>query len=456
MNGFRFPDDFIWGVATSSLQIEGGAGEDGRGESIWDRFASIPGKIADGSNAVRACDHYHRYREDIGLMRWLGVGSYRFSVAWPRIFPGGKGRANDAGLDFYDRLVDGLLEEGIRPFVTLYHWDLPQPLQEMGGWTSRDTAKAFVEYSAVVARRLGDRVADWTTHNEPWCIANLSYETGEHAPGHRNPSEALSAAHHVMLSHGWALEEIRRQVPGCQAGIVLNLVPVHAASDSEEDLDAARWFDGIINRWYCDPLFRGSYPEDAIEDRISRGHLPAAGLPFLKEGDLDIISVPMDFLGLNYYTRVIMKGLREGGPAEVKGAPEEELTDMGWEVYPDGLYELLRRLSDDYGPEKIYITENGAAFPEEPDEKGRIRDPRRADYIRAHLEAAGRALEDGIKLGGYFAWSLMDNFEWAHGYTKRFGLCRVDYGSMERSPKDSAYYYRDIIAAGAVVPFDRR
>ncbi|HSG27018.1 MAG TPA: family 1 glycosylhydrolase, partial [Candidatus Krumholzibacterium sp.] len=276
------------------------------------------------------------------------------------------------------------------------------------------------------------------------------------APGHRDPAQALSAAHHVMLSHGMALEEIRRQVSGCRAGIVLNLVPVHAASESEEDLDAARWFDGIINRWYCDPIFKGSYPEDTIEDRVSRGHLPAAGLPFLKGGDLDIISVPIDFLGLNYYTRVIMKSRPDGGPVEVKGAPGEDLTDMGWEVYPEGLYELLKRLSDDYGPEKIYITENGAAFPDEPDSTGRIRDLRRIDYIRGHLEAACRALNDGVKLGGYFAWSLMDNFEWAHGYTKRFGLYRVDFGSMERSPRDSAYYYRDIIASKAVIPFDRR
>jgi len=255
-----------------------------------------------------------------------------------------------------------------------------------------------------------------------------------------------------MLSHGWAVEEIRRQVPGCRAGIVLNLVPVHAASDSGEDRDAARWFDGILNRWYCDPIFKGSYPEDIIEDRIRRGDLPRCGLPFLKEGDLDIISVPMDFLGVNYYTRVIMKG----GPVEVKGAPRDELTEMGWEVYPEGLYEMLARISRDYGPARIYITENGAAFPDRLDETGRIRDMRRVDYLRGHLESAARAVADGIKLEGYFAWSLLDNFEWAHGYTKRFGLYYVDYDSMERFPKDSAYYYRDVIAANAVVPFEGR
>ncbi|MBN2184420.1 MAG: beta-glucosidase [Candidatus Krumholzibacteriota bacterium] len=450
MKTHKFPEDFIWGVATSAQQIEGAYDEGGRGESIWDRFAAIPGRISDGSNANRACDHYHLWRGDVELMKWLGIGAYRFSISWPRILPHGSGKINEAGLDFYDSLVDALLKAGIKPFVTLYHWDLPQKLQDHGGWVSRDTAKAFIEYTAAVTDRLGDRVADWTTHNEPWCIANLSYEEGEHAPGHRDPAEALSAAHHVMLSHGWAVEEIRRRVPGSRAGIVLNLVPVEPASGSGKDHEAARWFDGKFNRWYLDPIFRGSYPEDAIRDRVARGHLANAELPFLKVGDLDIISVPIDFLGINYYSRVIMKAEQNSGAVEKKGAPSEELTDMGWEVYPEGLYKLLSRVSRDYDPKNIYITENGAAYSDGPDESGRIRDERRVEYFRGHIESVHRAVSDGIRLKGYFAWSLLDNFEWAHGYTKRFGLYWVDYDSLRRIPKDSAFYYREVIESNSV------
>ncbi len=450
MSAFRFPDDFIWGVATSAQQIEGAYDVDGRGESIWDRFASTPGKISDGSNANVACDHYHLWRDDLELLKWLGLGAYRFSVSWPRILPGGTGKINEKGVDFYDSLVDALLEAGITPFVTLYHWDLPQKLQDRGGWGSRDTADAFVEYAVAAAGRLGDRVSDWTTHNEPWCIANLSYEFGEHAPGHRDPAETLRAAHHVMLSHGSAAGEIRRHVPGAKVGIVLNLVPVEPASGSAEDQDAARWFDGMINRWYLDPIFKGNYPEDAVRDRVARGHLASPELPFLKEGDLDIISSRIDFLGINYYTRAIMKARQGADPVEIKGTPEKELTDMGWEVYPEGLYRLLSRVSREYDPENIYITENGAAYPDGPDESGRIRDGRRVEYLRGHLEAAFRAINDGIRLRGYFAWSLLDNFEWAHGYTKRFGLYRVDYSTQRRIPKDSAFYYRKIIASNSL------
>jgi len=450
MSPIYFPDGFTWGAATSSQQIEGATGKDGRGESIWDRFAAVSGKIEDGSNPAVACDHYHRWREDIELMKWLGLGAYRFSIAWPRIIPTGTGKANPAGLDFYDTLVDGLLEAGIQPFPTLYHWDLPQVLQDKGGWASRDIAEAFVEYSAVVTRRLGDRVKQWVTHNEPWCIATLGHEEGHHAPGHNEPAEALHAAHHLLLSHGWATEAIRREVPGAEVGIVHNYCPSYPATESEGDRDAARWFDGFFNRWYLDPLFRGSYPEDAVNDRVAAGHLAGPDMPFVKDGDMEVISTPLDFLGMNYYSRNIMKGDSEGKPTATKTVPDGEMTDMGWEVYPEGLYDSLMRVHREYKPRKIYIAENGAAYDYPVDPEGRISDSKRITYLRDHLLAAQRAMADGVPLEGYFFWSLMDNFEWGYGFTKRFGLFGVDFETQQRIPKDSAFYYRDVLAANGV------
>jgi len=450
MSEHRFPEGFLWGVATSAHQIEGAFHEGGRGESIWDRFAATPGNITDGSDASIACDHYHRWREDIDLMRLLGVGAYRFSVAWPRIVPDGTGAVNEAGLDFYDALVDALLENGIQPFVTLYHWDLPQTLQDRGGWGIRDTAEAFARYAAEVTRRLGDRVKSWITHNEPWCIAILGHEQGEHAPGHRDPAEALRVSHHVLLSHGWAAAAIRENAPDAEVGIVLNLVPVVPLRADASDREASRSFDGEFNRWYLDPLFRGRYPADAVEDRIRRGHLDGAELPFAIEGDLDAISTPLDFLGINYYSRVVIKAGARGEPVSVGMVPKEELTDMGWEVYPQGLHELLLRIDREYGPKKIYITENGAAFPDDVEIGGRIRDARRIDFLRGHVTAAHRAIADGVPLMGYFVWSLLDNFEWAHGYTKRFGLYRVDYPTQRRIARDSSFWYHDVVARNAV------
>jgi beta-glucosidase len=450
MPEFRFPKGFIWGVATSAHQIEGAFREGGRGESIWDRFAATPGTIEDGSDASMACDHYHRWREDIDLMRWLGVGAYRFSIAWPRIVPDGSGPVNEAGLDFYDALVDALFEAGIQPFVTLYHWDLPQALQDRGGWGARETAEAFTRYAATVAGRLGDRVKNWITHNEPWCIATLGHEEGEHAPGHRDPAESLRVAHHVLLSHGWALEAIRKEVPDAQAGIVLNLVPVWPLRMNEADIEAARRFDGQFNRWYLDPLFRGGYPADAIDDRIRRGHLKGTDLPFVLEGDLETISTRLDFLGLNYYSRVVVRAGARGEPEAVAVVPKEELTEMGWEVYPHGLYETLMRLHREYGPRAIHITENGAAFVDGPESGGRIPDGRRVNYLRDHFSAARKAIADGVPLRGYFVWSLLDNFEWAHGYTKRFGLYGVDFTTQRRVAKDSAFWYHAVVTAGAV------
>jgi len=446
----NFPDGFIWGAATSAQQIEGGRDEGGRGESIWDRFATLPGKIQDGSTSEHACDHYHRWREDIGLMKWLGLGAYRFSIAWPRILPTGSGTVNPAGLDFYDALVDGLLEAGIEPFPTLYHWDLPQTLQDQGGWASRDTAEAFAEYAAVVTRRLGDRVKRWVTHNEPWCIVTLGHEEGHHAPGHCDPVEAMGVAHHVLLSHGWATKAIRREVADAEVGIVLIHCPSYPATDNARDRDAARWFDGFFNRWYLDPVFKGTYPADAVADRIARGHLQGPDMPFVQEGDMQAISTPLDFLGMNYYSRNVMEAGPDGQPKDVRVAPEDELTDMGWEVYPDGLYDSLMRIHRDYGPRKIYIAESGAAYDYPIDSEGRIADTKRVSYLRDHFLAARRAIADGVPLQGYFVWSMMDNFEWGFGYSKRFGLFGVDYDSQQRIAKDSALWYRDVLAANAV------
>jgi len=445
-----FPDGFLWGVATSAQQIEGGTQEDGRGESIWDRFAASPGRIADGSDARVACDHYHRWREDIGLMKWLGIGAYRFSIAWPRVLPAGRGAINPAGLDFYDILIDTLLEAGIQPFVTLYHWDLPQALQDRGGWGARDTARAFVEYADAVSLRLGDRVRHWTTHNEPWCVASLGHEQGAHAPGHREPAEALRAAHHLLLSHGWATAVLRRNSPGSEVGIVNMLSPVSPATESLVDGDAARRLDGSLNRWYLDPLFHGRYPDDAVADRVRLGHLEGPDLPFVREGDLRAIAVPLDFLGVNYYSRTVVRADSAGEPVAVRMVPKRELTDMGWEVFPQGLHAMLLRLEREYRPSKIYITENGAAYTDEADATGRIADERRIGYLRGHLVAASRAIADGVPLAGYFTWSLLDNFEWAHGYAKRFGLFHVDFATQRRRPKDSAHWYRQVVAANAV------
>jgi len=450
MSRIPFPDGFIWGAATSSQQIEGATTEDGRGESIWDRFAAESGKIEDGSNPSVACDHYHRWREDIELMKWLGLGAYRFSIAWPRIIPAGRGQINPAGLDFYDALVDGLLEAGIEPFPTLYHWDLPQALQDEGGWAARETAEAFVEYAAVVTRRLGDRVKRWVTHNEPWCIATLGHEEGHHAPGHKNPAEGLRVAHHLLLSHGWAVGAIRHEVPQAEVGLVHNYCPSYPASAAKGDRDASRWFDGFFNRWYLDPLFKGAYPADAVADRVAAGHLESADPPYILEGDMAAISAPLDFLGVNYYSRNVMKAGPDGKPIDAKNIPKEELTDMGWEVYPEGLYDSLLRIHRDYTPSKIYIMENGAAYDYPVDARGRIADVKRVTYLHEHLLAMRRALAEGAPLAGYFVWSLLDNFEWGFGFTKRFGLYGVDFATQQRIPKDSAFFYRDVTAHNAV------
>jgi beta-glucosidase len=434
-----FPRDFVWGAATASYQIEGAAREGGRGESIWDRFAATPGCVRNGDSGAVACDFYHRYPEDIGLMRELGIDSFRFSIAWPRILPDGTGHVSVAGLDFYDRLVEALLENGIRPMATLYHWDLPQVLEDAGGWPARETVEAFTEYVEVAAARLGDRVGQWITHNEPWVAAWLGYGWGKHAPGRTSEPDALAAAHHLLLSHGRAVEVLRREAPRAEVGITLNLVHVYPASDAPEDLDAARHVDGSHNRWFLDPIFRGEYPHDVL-DHFGRS------LPPIADGDLATIGAPIDFLGVNYYSRSVIEADPDGGTPIFVRNPESEYTDMDWEIYPEGLFDLLVRLRDDYAPPRIYVTENGAAFPDVRLHDGRVPDPERTTYLQGHIEAIGRAVAEAVPVAGYFVWSLLDNFEWAHGYSKRFGIVYVDYPTLERVPKESFRWYRDFLA----------
>ncbi len=446
----RFPDGFLWGAATSAQQIEGGRNAGGRGDSVWDRYATQEGAIEDGSDPSRACDHYHRRREDVMLMEGLGLGAYRFSTSWSRVMPDGRSPANEEGLDFYDHLVDALLEKGITPFLTLNHWDMPVALLDEGGWPSRDAVPAFVEFALAVTGRLGDRVRFWTTHNEPWCIATLGYEEGCHAPGWKDPHAALRAAHHLLLSHGLATEAIRNDVRDARVGIVLNLVPAFPASDTKEDREAARRFDRFFNTWYLDPIYRGEYPEEGVRDRVRRGHLESERMPFVEDGDLELIKAPLDLLGVNYYSRAVVKAGPDGDPVKATPVPDEELTEMGWEVYPEGLTELLKRVARDYEPPEIYLTENGIALPEPDHVEGTIEDDRRIEFARDHLLAAHRAIEAGVPVKGYFHWSLMDNFEWGHGYTKRFGLVHVDFETLERTTKKSAAWYRETIEANAV------
>ncbi|MEO8288704.1 MAG: GH1 family beta-glucosidase [Chloroflexota bacterium] len=449
MTDLQFPSSFLWGTATASYQIEGAVHEDGRSESIWDRFTHTPGKIVDHSTGDVACDHYHLWREDIALMKDLGLQAYRFSIAWPRIIPGGRGEVNQAGVDFYSRLVDGLLDAGIKPFATLYHWDLPQVLEDAGGWPVRATAEAFVEYTDAISRALGDRVKHWITHNEPWCASMLGYQLGEHAPGLQDWPAALAAAHHLLLSHGWAVPVLRANSPGAEVGITLNFTPASPASDSEEDVAACRQFDGYFNRWFADPLYRGAYPEDIVAAYTAQGYLPEGGPDFIHSRDMEAISVNTDFLGVNYYTRAVIGsdvGLEAGPPEALPQVPDTEHTEMGWEVYPQGLYDLLTRLEADYSPGKMYVTENGASYSDGPDADGHIHDERRLTYLRDHFAASKRAIDAGVPLAGFFVWSLMDNFEWGKGYTQRFGIVWVDYDTQKRLPKDSALWYRQVIA----------
>ena len=445
----QFPKDFVWGAATASFQIEGAAWTDGRGESIWDHFCRLPGRVAKGDTGDVACDHYNRFGEDVDLMAWMGLQSYRFSVAWPRIYPNGEGPVNQKGIDFYKRLVEKLLSKGITPCVTLYHWDLPQELQYKGGWTNRDVAYRFAEYAETMYRALGDVVPQWSTHNEPFCAALLGYGSGEHAPGYRDWPAAIRASHHLLLSHGLAVDAFRALGLKGQVGLTLNATVPYPATDSEMDRWAAHRMDGWHNRWFFDPVFKGAYPADMLEY-----YSQTMPFDYVLPGDLEVISRPIDFLGINYYTRAVVKYDPEspwlGGVGSVpKTAP---VTDQDWEIVPDSLYDLLTRIGREWtGDLPLYMHENGCAMPDKLVD-GKVEDTGRIAFLQAHFERCHKAMQDGVNLKGFFVWSLLDNFEWAWGYEKRFGLIWVDYASLARVPKASAWWYRSVIAAGGVEP----
>jgi beta-glucosidase len=439
------PSGFAWGVATSAYQIEGAWDEDGKGESIWDRFAHTGRMSAWGDVA---CDHYHRWEEDLDLMAELGVGAYRLSIAWTRVLPDGDGTVNSAGLGFYDRLIDGLLARGITPWVTLYHWDLPQALQERGGWPARSTVDAFVRYADVTTRALGDRVAHWITHNEPWVAAMLGYRDGVFAPGVADWGAALAAGHHLLLSHGRAVPVIRANVPGARVAIALDCRPSVPASDRPEDVAAHHHFDGFRNRWFFDPVFGKGYPDDMVRTYAERGRLPA---DLVRPGDLEAMAAPIDALGLNYYTSIpIRAGADETEDTGVTPGPNppDGHTEMGWPITPSALTGFLVRIRDEWTPASIVITENGASYSDGPGADGAIHDDRRIAYLDSHLEAVEAAIEQRVPVDGYFVWSLLDNLEWTAGFSQRFGLVWVDHATGRRIPKDSARWYASVVSGG--------
>jgi len=451
-----FPVHFVWGTATAAYQVEGAVAEDGRRPSIWDTFAHTPGRIADGSTGDVAVDHYHRYRDDIEMLAGLGMNAYRFSIAWPRILPDGAGAINQPGLDFYRRLAESCLEHGITPYATLYHWDLPQPLEDAGGWLNRDTAERFRDYAAATQAALGDVITNWITLNEPWCSAFLGYASGVHAPGKTVGADAMKAVHHLLLAHGLAVNAIRQGSRHADLGLTLNLYSVRPATNSPLDQEAARRSDGLQNRLFLDPVLLGRYPDDVLGDvGVSEwfGH---------NGSDLQIISAPLDFLGVNYYSRHTVAGPIDGvfsDPSTISASPGSERvttvdtrapkTQMGWEIHPDGLLDVLRLVHDRAPELPIYITENGAAYEDVPNPDGSIDDPDRRRYFQLHVDACQEAVRTGLPLRGYFAWSLMDNFEWAFGYSRRFGLVYVDYASQQRTPKSSALWFKTVLARQA-------
>ena len=449
-----FPADFTWGTATASYQVEGAVTEDGRGRSIWDTFAHTPGRIADGQNGDVADDHYHRYPQDIALMADLGLNAYRFSIAWPRIQPGGTGAPSTAGLDFYRRLAETCLEHGITPYATLYHWDLPQPLEDAGGWLTRDTADRFADYAAITQQALGDVIGHWITLNEPWCSALLGYGCGVHAPGRSLGSQSLQAVHHLLLGHGRAVQRIRQGDHPATVGLSLNLYAVSPASDSAADHEAARRIDGLQNRLFLDPVLLGSYPEDVLDD------VGCADWFEQRQDDLPVISEPLDFLGINYYSRHTVAAPADGVFADrsvLNPQPGSERvasvdtgaakTAMDWEIHPAGLVEVLE-LAHHRAPDlPLYITENGSAFEDQVDADGVVEDEGRRRYLEQHLEACRQAVGQGLPLRGYFAWSAMDNFEWAFGFSRRFGLIYVDYSTQQRTVKRSGWWLKDFVAA---------
>jgi len=445
MSTLTFPKNFIWGVATSAYQIEGAWNEDGRGASIWDTFSHTPGKVVNNENADMAADHYHHWKEDIALMSELGIQAYRFSTAWPRILPDGTGKVNKKGLDFYDRIVDELLKRKIEPYVCLFHWDLPQALQDKGGWPDRDTTAAFAEYARIVAGRLGDRVTTWFTHNEPWVAAFVGYFLGDHAPGKKDLPAAVKSLHHILLSHGLAADAIRAEVKRpVKIGITLNLNPVHPATDSKKDKEAAERVDMFMNRIVLDPLLKGTSPiQESTIAKILTGKI-------IQDGDLEKIR-QLDILGVNYYSRAVMKHSNLIPVVNVEQVQPEgnEYSGM-WEIYPEGLYEMLKQVWGYQPTCELMVTENGIPVPDGVDFDGRVRDERRIRYLQSHIGQVQRAIEDGIPVKGYFHWSLMDNFEWNLGYGQRFGLVYVDWKTQKRIIKDSGRWFAKVIAENAV------
>jgi beta-glucosidase len=437
-----YPSGFF-GTATAAYQVEGAAHDDGRGESIWDRFAHTPGRVARDETGDVACDHYHRWRADLDLMASLGMESYRFSIAWPRVLPEGDGSVNRAGVDFYRRLAEGLRERGIEPIATLYHWDLPQALQERGGWAARDTAERFAEYASIVAGELGDVISEWITINEPWVVAFQGHAHGTKAPGICNWSTALCVSHHVLLAHGLGMQALRAAGSGNRVGITLNLAPILSAGKMPGDGLAALRMDGHLNRWFLDPVLRGEYPEDMLGLYERR----TGPLDWIESGDSETIAQPMDFLGVNYYAPIRVRADAWRDPIGVRQAPAgPPTTAMGWEVAPIGLRDILVRVRDDYGDIPIAITENGASYDDPPAANGSVEDGERTAYIESHLGALHEAIAEGVNVERYLVWSFLDNFEWEWGYDKRFGIVHVDFETQQRTPKRSSLWYRDYIA----------
>lgn len=442
MNRYQFPQDFLWGAATASYQIEGGWNEDGKGESIWDRFSHTPGRIEDGTTGDVGCDHYHRYEEDINIMKTLGLKAYRLSLSWPRIFPSGGGEPNAAGVAFYRNLLTRLREEGIHTTVTLYHWDLPQALQDKGGWVNRDTADAFERYARFVFAAFDGLVDDWITLNEPICASFLSYWRGVHAPGMQDYGAAIYAAHHLLLAHGKAVQAFAAMKMHGRIGITLNMSCCYPASEREADRLAAERLHAAENSWFADPVLKGRYPEAALG--CYHGHLAVPVRP----GDMDVIASPIDFLGINNYFAVSVEDAPQAWPLGVKSRfVGKDHTEMGWGISPDGFRDLLLRLKQDYGAIPIYITENGCACNDIVDVHGEIPDGNRIDFLTRYLVAIHQALAEGVNIKGYYQWSLLDNFEWVYGYSKRFGMVYVDYETKKRTIKQSGYWYRDVMAS---------
>lgn len=442
----KFKKDFLFGTATSSYQIEGAVNDDGRTPSIWDIFSKTPGKTYRGDTGDIACDHYNRYREDVELMGEIGLDAYRFSVSWPRIFPE-KGMFNPKGMEFYKNLVNELIKRNIKPVVTLYHWDLPMWVYNMGGWLNRDSVKWFTEYAVKIFEELGESVRLWITHNEPLCSSIFSYYEGKHAPGHKDLQEALTAAHHILLSHGYAVKEFRKfNFKNGEIGITLNQIPAYPATKSKEDIEAALVCDGYFNRWFLDPVFKGLYPEDMkkIYEELN------ANFTFIKENDLQEISIKNDFLGVNYYSRDLIKSSSDSMLKYEKVYGKFAKTGMDWEIVPRALYNLILKLRKEYTKIPVYITENGAAFNDRLLKKVEIRDVKRIDYLRKHLLEIAKLNQKRMDIRGYFLWSLMDNFEWTYGYSKRFGIIYVDYETQERIFKNSAFWYRDLIKSRTI------